>query len=75
MWYQVERIYCSIERCRSCPHGDFEYRYQRNKNGRVSKKYVRIMAVNNETIEWMRAGVRPGIPYVLEDIPDDDKAS
>lgn len=40
MWYQV-RIYCSLEHCTSCPHGDYGYRYRRNKRRRtVTVEYV-----------------------------------
>jgi hypothetical protein len=65
-WYQVERIYCSIERCPSCPHGDFQYRYQCRKDGKVSKRYVCTMAIGHETIEWMRECVRQGVAYELK---------
>ena len=74
-WYQVERIYCSAERCLSCPHGDFKYRYQRSKNGRISKKYVCTMAINNETIKWMRLTVKQGVAYELGSVSDGDEAT
>src|SRR5262249_36239927 len=73
-WYQVERIYCSVERCPACPHGDFKYRYQRSKKGTISKKYMSTMALSHEIIEWLRAGVSPGFAYELETIPNGDKA-
>ena len=30
-WFQVERIFCSTEKCPKCPHGDYMYEYRHNK--------------------------------------------
>lgn len=73
-WYQVERICCSRERCPSCPHGDFRYRYQRSKHGKITKKYVGTMAFDSETIERLMAGVRnPIAVYRIDTSRDADK--
>jgi hypothetical protein len=68
-WYQVERIYCSIERCPSCPHGDFKYRYQRRKNGTIRKKYICKMALSDEIVQRMKSTVTQGHRYKLETLP------
>jgi hypothetical protein len=67
-WYQVERIYCSPERCPRCPHGDFKFRYRHNKRkGTTSKKYVARMAFEQEVIDRLKAGVRkPAAAYAVE---------
>jgi len=65
-WSQVERVFCSTERCPHCPHGDFLYRYRRNKRrGTTSAKYVGTMAFSDETIQHLRAGVRLGRAYEI----------
>jgi hypothetical protein len=76
-WYQVERIYCSAERCPRCPHGDFRFRYRRNKRkDTLSVKYMGTMAFSYEVIEELRAGVRkPIAAYILKTKPDSNKAS
>lgn len=39
-WIQAERIFCSLEKCPNCPHGDFMYEYKRNKKlGTISVRY------------------------------------
>ena len=65
-WYQVERIFCSTERCPSCPHGDFRYRYRRSKNGKITKKYTGKMAFDHETIERLSADICEGASYIVE---------
>jgi hypothetical protein len=65
-WYQIERIYCSSQRCARCPHGDFRFRYQRNKQrGTITKKLSGTMAFSHETREQLNAGVREPV-YVFE---------
>jgi hypothetical protein len=73
-WYQVERIYCSKERCPRCPHGDFAFQYRRNKRkGTTSKRYVATTAFGQEVIDRLTAGVRkPAAAYVLH-MHDADK--
>jgi hypothetical protein len=74
-WFQVERIYCSIERCPSCPHGDFKYRYQRRKDGTFTKKYICKMAVNGEIVEWMKSTVTQGHAYELKTLSNGESGS
>ncbi len=39
-WIQVERIFCSKEKCPECPHGDYHYEYRYNKKkGTTSVRY------------------------------------
>lgn len=39
-WIQVERIFCSKEKCPECPHGDFHYEYRLNsRKGTTSVRY------------------------------------
>lgn len=40
VWYQTQTIYCSTDKCESCPHGPFIYKYRRNKRGQITVKYV-----------------------------------
>ena len=46
-WYQVERIYCSLERCPNCPHGDFWYEYQVNKKRKTFRVSFREKALDS----------------------------
>jgi len=53
-WYQRERIYCSLERCPNCPHGDYFYAYRRNKRrGTVTVQFGGIPVFKREDIENM----------------------
>ena len=57
-WHQVERIYCTFERCPRCPHGDFRYRYQRNKRkGTITVDYVGTQVFDHELIERLKARI------------------
>jgi hypothetical protein len=39
-WIQVERIFCSQERCHDCPHGDYLYEYRQNtKRGTTTVRF------------------------------------
>lgn len=61
-WYQIERIYCSVERCPECPHGDYRFRYQQNKRKKTLKKtFIAKMAFDHETIENIKRNVRPPV--------------
>ena len=40
VWYQTQMIYCSTDKCDSCPHGPFTYKYRRNKRGEITVKYA-----------------------------------
>jgi hypothetical protein len=65
-WSQVERVFCSAERCPDCPHGDFLYRYRRNRRrGTTSAKYGGTMAFSDETIQHLRRDVRMGEAYEI----------
>ena len=65
-WSQVEQVFCSAERCPHCPHGDFLYRYRRNKRrGTTSVKYGGTMAFRDETIQHLRRNVRIGEAYEI----------
>jgi hypothetical protein len=66
-WEQIERIYCSLERCPRCPHGDFRYRYQRDRRrGSVSVRYIGTMALSHETVEHLREGICAGMLYEIK---------
>jgi hypothetical protein len=74
---RADWIYCSAERCPRCPHGDFRFRYGRNKRkDTLSVKYMGTMAFSYEVIEGLRAGVRkPAAAYIMETKPDSNKSS
>lgn len=39
-WFQVERIFCSTEKCPKCPHGAYHYEYRYNKRkGTTTVRY------------------------------------
>ncbi|MHC4158613.1 MAG: hypothetical protein ACYSSO_05995 [Planctomycetota bacterium] len=40
VWFQIQTIFCSKNKCKSCPHGPFNYKYRRNKQGEIKVKYV-----------------------------------
>jgi hypothetical protein len=40
VWYQAQTIYCSRNRCQSCPHGPFIYKYRRKKKGEITVKFT-----------------------------------
>ena len=51
-WRQRERIYCSLEKCPSCPHGEYFYAYRRNKKrGTVTVKFCEEAVFKLEDIE------------------------
>ena len=63
-WFQVERIFCSIERCADCPHGDFWYEYSQSKKHRTTKVKYRGKALNLENLRFFRI---EGDQYVIDD--------
>ncbi len=66
-WYQIERIYCSPEKCPNCPHGDYRFRYQRNKRKKtIRKKFIAKMVFDHETIERMKKHI--GAPIATYEI-------
>lgn len=63
-WRQVENIYCCLERCPQCPHGEFVFRYRRNlRKHTVSVTFVGTPALPNAVLEMMRSEVRNPVPY------------
>ena len=36
-WVQVERIFCSLDRCPNCQHGEFMYEYRKNRKSGTTK--------------------------------------
>jgi hypothetical protein len=70
-WRQVENIYCCLEHCPQCPHGEFVFRYRRNIRKRtVSVTFVGMPALPNELLEMMRSEVRDPVPYRVSVAPD-----
>ena len=72
--YQIERIYCSIEKCPRCPHGDFWFRYRRSGNkGTLKKECVGFgapMAFDHELLEQMKGGLREPVSYIFTKEPN-----
>lgn len=60
-WIQVERIFCSPPKCSACPHGDYFYRYRRNKKGTVTVQYLGKAFLEHEDLEWLEEGIRDPI--------------
>jgi hypothetical protein len=70
-WRQVEMIYCCLERCPQCPHGEFIFQYRRNKRtGTVTVNFGGWPALDSKTLEWLRLGVRDPHPYIVSIGPD-----
>jgi hypothetical protein len=64
-WRQVEKIYCSLEHCPRCPHGEFIFRYRRNKRKKhVTVTFVGTPGLPNEVLEQMRLDIRPPVAAV-----------
>jgi hypothetical protein len=63
-WRQIEKIYCSLDHCPQCPHGEFIFRYRRNKRkGSMTVTFAGVPALPNEILELMRSEVRNPVPY------------
>ena len=63
-WRQSETIYCCPERCPSCPHGEFLFRYRRNKRkGTLTVTFVGFPALDDEVLEQMHSEVRAPHAY------------
>lgn len=61
-WQQLLRIYCCENRCDSCPHGDYLYRYRRNKRrATLTVEFGGRAVFSPETIERMRKQARPPV--------------
>lgn len=70
-WQQVEKIYCCREHCPRCPHGEFIFRYRRNKRKRsVTVTFVGMPALPNDILEQMQSDVRDPHPYLISIAPD-----
>ena len=69
-WEQLEKIYCSRERCSRCPHGPFFFTYRRIKSsGKLKVKYSGKPVFNFNPDDWgtlfrPKAGVKG---YLVED--------
>ena len=53
-WYVRESIYCSLEKCPNCPHGEYfyEYRYNKRKHA-MNVRFRGIPAFKTEDLEAM----------------------
>src|SRR3990167_2013873 len=62
-WSQLQRIYCSAERCANCPHGPYWYTYRTNKKrGTLSVTFTgKGAAFSPELLEELERNVRPPI--------------
>jgi hypothetical protein len=73
-WRQVEWIYCCSQHCPRCPHGEFVFRYRRNRRKHTTNvSFVGMPALDDKTLEWMRSTVRQAVPYVVHVSKDDLK--
>ena len=62
IWYQVQTIYCSLDRCPNCPHGPYSYTYRRNKKrGTLSVTFRGKPVFHPEFIEKLMQQVKPPI--------------
>ena len=53
-WIQVERIFCSKEKCPKCPHGDFHYEYRINKKKGITTVRFKGIGFNEEVLGNIR---------------------
>lgn len=72
-WRQLEKIYCSLERCPNCPHGPYWYRYRANKRKKtVTVAFAGKPFFDHEFIQQLRKDARPGKPYIIQSIQPDN---
>jgi hypothetical protein len=70
-WRQLEKIYCSAERCQRCPHGPFWYEYRTNKREKtVVVKFAGKSIFDYEVLRDLRRNVRPGKAYVIRPVSE-----
>lgn len=70
-WYQLLRINCAEQVCAECPHGDFWYRYRRNKRKRTIRvQYVGKAVFSQNVIERLSRHERPPVAVLkVEPVP------
>jgi hypothetical protein len=70
-WRQIQNIYCCLEHCPQCPHGEFVFRYRRNKKtGKITVSFAGIPALPNDILAAMGANIRDPVPYLVSTTPD-----
>lgn len=71
-WVQLQKIYCSLERCPECPHGWYLYRYRSNKKrGTVSVEFLNKPGFSPELMKTMSKSVsRPPVGFEIRPLPD-----
>jgi hypothetical protein len=70
-WSVRESIYCSLERCPNCPHGDYFYEYRRNKRkGTLTVKFRGIPVFKIEDLEAMASDRKPFFDEFGSFMPD-----
>jgi hypothetical protein len=63
-WRQVENIYCCLEHCPRCPHGEFIFQYRRNiRKATVSVNFGGMPALPNDILEMSLSEIRDPVPY------------
>ena len=64
-WRQLQRIYCSPEPCRGCPHGDFWYRYRRNKKKKtLHVEYIGPAVFEQDVLDRIHKQARPVVALI-----------
>jgi hypothetical protein len=66
-WLQQMRLYCCTSHCPECPHGPywFLFRFDRSRNVVVARAHEGP-ALPPETMDFLKEGIRPGMPYTVE---------
>jgi hypothetical protein len=64
-WKQLQRIYCSPEHCSECPHGEFWYRYTRNRKKKTLKStYIGKPGLSQDELQHLNEQRRPIVAFV-----------
>jgi hypothetical protein len=66
-WQQLEKIYCSAERCQKCPHGPYLYEYRANRQRKTTAVRFRgALAFDYDVLQELKKNARPGKPYIIQ---------
>jgi hypothetical protein len=66
-WRQLEKVYCSEQRCERCPHGPYWYEYRANARRKsVAVTFKGAPAFDYELLQELKRSARLGEPYIIQ---------
>ncbi len=66
-WQQLEKVYCSEQRCDHCPHGPYWFEYRASTDRKhLAITFKRAPAFDYDLLQELKSSARPGKPYIIQ---------